>query len=217
MKQVALILTILFSSSLYAQDAGEFFSGARFAMGSAEFKATPESNEDDINHKLMFAAGFNANYFFTRSVGVGTDIMLNFLGSEANGVQEGGVGSSDREYKDKWSFIRLELPLLGKLAIPVAENFSLVGFGGPSFDFNLAGNYSRTFDDGNNNVDESIETLETISSSIKFGAGVMVKGKNGQIFMLDARVSRDLGPFFERKEDQNYRLGYFALSIGVGF
>ncbi len=218
MRVFALIISLVLAANVVGQDKS-FFSGARFMMGSSEFSKYNIDDETTVNSKIMFAAGVNANYFFTPAIGIGTDIMLNFLGSEVDGVEQGGgTLGQDRAYRDNFSFIRLELPLLAKLAIPVNDDFAFVAFGGPSFDFNLAGNHERNYDNSDSDdFDRGIDNLESISSSFKLGAGIMVTSKSGQVFMLDARISEDLNNFIEGNSGDNVRLSYFSFSVGVGF
>ncbi|MGB0166241.1 MAG: outer membrane beta-barrel protein [Luteibaculum sp.] len=214
------ISILVFSPFFNCFGQSGFSSGGRFAMGSSKFTEAPDS-DSEVNTRLMFAGGFNANYFFgAGNIGLSTDVMLNFLGAKTEGTveEQGTFGSNEYDYKDNFRFVRIELPLLVKLAIPVNEDFSFVGFAGPSFDFNLAGNQERTYEDngGPNDFSESIDDLETISNSFKFGAGIMVTNAVGKIFMLDARWSRDLSSF-TTGNTPDVKLGYFAFSIGFGF
>ncbi|TXC81759.1 outer membrane beta-barrel protein [Luteibaculum oceani] len=218
MKLIQVLVLSLFSLGLSAQQSG-FFSGGRFMMGSSELKEHPFNN-GDVNTKLLFGAGFNANYFFTEAVGVGTDVMLNFSGAKVNGQEDGaggGIfgGSSGEKYTDKYNFIRLELPFLGKLSIPFGD-FAFVAFAGPSFDFNLAGNVTREYNDGDSKSTD-IDNMETITTSFKAGGGVQIANANGKVFMLDARISQDLSPFYTNDNNKDFKIGYFAFSIGVGF
>ncbi len=202
----------------YAQDGG-FYYGTRLALGESNLES---KGIDNSQSKLFWQLGAASAFQLTNNIGITADFLLTGKGAKGNGsVENGGItGPSEYTYDEDISLINGEVPLALKLSYPVGGLY-LKAYAGPSINFNFVGTHSRTYDNegynNNNGFNNSkIKTLETMSTSFVYGAGVDVKAGNNRLFFLDVRLSQsmaDIGTI----NGEGIQSSFVALTAGYMF
>jgi len=206
------------SFGAYAQDGG-FYYGTRLALGESSLESKGIENSQG---KLFWQLGAASAFQVTNNIGITADFLLTGKGAKGSGsVEEGGItGPKNYSYDDDISLINGEVPIALKLSYPLGGLY-LKAYAGPSINFSFAGVYSRTFDDqgyndGNGFNNRKIKTLETMSTSLVYGAGVDVKAGNNRLFFLDVRLSQsmaDIGTI----NGEGIQSSFVALTAGYMF
>lgn len=215
---LALIVAVSAFLSLSAQEETAFYQGVRLGLGTSDFRDFQVSPNQSVHSKIMYQGGYNALYMFNNSVGFESGVLVSLSGAEISGIESNsGFENGERTYRDHYRFVRLTLPFAARGILPINKDFSLTGFVGPAFNFNLAANQWRRYENGDEESDDEIaENLSPLNSSVLFGFGVKINHKDGRIIMLDARFSNDINAIFDGEPNGTAKLNTFSLSISVG-
>lgn len=186
----------LVSSEIFAQSSG-FHYGGRFALGESKLIMDGATGEES---KLLISGGIATNYQFNRIVGIKADFLLTGKGGKYSGTtyESGPLGETAYHYQDNYKLLFGELPIMGKLALPLGENLQVEAFAGPSINFNLIGLQDRVYDNRNYHEDNGyydarMQNLETVHYGMVYGAGIDVLNEGGRTLFLDFRLSRSMG------------------------
>ncbi len=212
---IVLVTLPLFYTSAMAQSPG-FRSGLIVGIGQATIK---NSTISDQTGKLAFMAGFGLNYQFTKNLGLYGNVLFSSKGSSFTGSDQGnGVLSvNNYSYKQSVSLYYIEIPIMPKVSIGF-NNFHLKAFAGPSFNFNLYGKESKTYDDANYNQSngyqkKDIANLSVVEYSFVYGGGFDIELDNNDVLFLEVRDNMGLNSFGQINNANSYSR-YFAIGIG---
>ncbi|NNC83344.1 MAG: PorT family protein [Flavobacteriales bacterium] len=220
MKQRILVLglLILTSASFHAQ-SGEFHVGARYAMGVSDIVS---DGLDETTGKLAFNAGFAGLYELSNSLALGVDILGSWKGAKESGDEYAGddvFGNPVyRDYKGKYKFIDLEVPLMASYRF-LEGNFQIGVLAGVATNFNLVALQSRTYDNENYNEDNGFENaklnnMEAAHFSHVLGLGFHVGSEDEQRFFFEVRNIGGLSDFgtIDSQGAQHNR-----IELGIGY
>lgn len=189
----------LFAKNANAQETG-FHYGARFGLGESKLIS---EGIDQSNGKLLLSGGFTSTYQLTDFLGIGADLLVTSKGDKTQGTYtSSGITSNSYAYTENFSMIYTEVPVTGKLSIPITKNLYLKGFAGPSMNFNLLSSSTRQYDNQNYNeengyVNKPLNGTEVIEYSIIYGAGFDVIDNNQKMYFLDLRISKPISALGE--------------------
>lgn len=192
-------LTLIFICALtltgLAQDKG-FYYGTRFTLGETSLSG---GNLQNPTGKLLWQVGAASAYQFTPNIGLTADFLITGKGTKGTGSETtGGVIPQTYDYNEKINLLNGEVPIAAKLSFGIG-NLYLKAYAGPSVNFNFGGFHTLTYDDNayndnNGFTNKEITTLETMSTSLVYGAGIDVKSGDGRLFFLDLRLSSSFEP-----------------------
>lgn len=218
---LAFTLSFVFLTTLKteAQEKG-FHYGARFGIGESNLNIEGITTEKG---KLALSGGAATSYQFGEIFGITADFLFTSKGATAEGTtqEETLFGTQTYKYTDKYNLFYAELPITGKLSIPIGDDFFLKAYSGPSMNFNLLALESRIYDNtdyhqDNGYFDREMKDLETIEYALIYGVGVDIISKDDRIFFLDVRSSGALTPV-GNINGRSAKSNYFLISAGYMF
>ena len=213
-------LICILPQELTAQEKG-FHYGVRFGLGESTLNL---KNVTTQTSKLLISGGIATNYQFNRFLGANVDFLFTSKGGKISGVTKTtNIFGSEQSYNynDTYNLYYAELPITGKLSVPLSEDFFVKVFAGPSFNFKLIATETREYNDKDFNNEygyqnQKIETLETMEHSFIYGAGIDVTSKDNRIFFLDFRKNNSLNPI-GTINNYSAKSEYFVISAGYVF
>lgn len=217
MKKFYLLLVVaLVSGHTFAQKQG-FLIGPRVGIGVSQFR-TSGFSDSDVEEKIALAAGLSAQYNFLRFFGVSTDVSLLNQGARVMGEQNVGLGEQD--YTDIYNIQYIEVPLALRVNLGI-QQFWVSAYAGPSYQFNIAGNVSRVFDDPDVDDNEGYEkeklrNLDAVVPSAVFGLGLNVLANDGGVFFMDLRSGLQTD-YLGKVDGRKAKIGYWMISFGKVF
>lgn len=190
MKKLAIVLVLLFSTSVFAQ-------GLAFGVkGGINYATLSGEDIDDASYKLGFAVGAVAAFDVMDMVAIQGEVLYSMKGAEdypATGQ------STDLTY--------IEIPVLLKYSIPMAGMIAPNFFVGPSLGILL------TAEDNEVDVKENTKSMDY---GIVFGAGVDFDLGTGKV-TVDARYNYGLTSIDDSGAELDVKNGGISVMVGYLF
>ena len=216
----ALVLVLLFSSSLLAQ--GITAKGIKCGLNIANLTGDDVENADP---KICLVLGGFLTYELNEMFAIQPEVLFSMKGAKFE--DEYTEEYSNYEYYDRtegsWKLNYLEIPVLAKLNIPMESNVKPNIFIGPALGINLSATYDMDYewwekedgvivDEGSGSDDGDIEDIKGADFGLIFGAGV----EFGKI-TVDARYNLGLSTIDDSDEESDVKNSVISIMLGYSF
>ncbi|MCK4321302.1 PorT family protein [candidate division WOR-3 bacterium] len=191
MKKLAIVLVLLFSTSVFAQ-------GLTFGVkGGINYNKFFGENSEGSEWKLGFAAGAVAAFDVTDMLIIQPEVLYSMKGSGIEGVDA------------SWDLTYIEIPVLLKYSIPMDGMIAPNLFIGPSLGILISSEVTLA----DVTVDAKDET-KSIDFGVVFGAGVDFDLGTGKV-TIDGRYTYGFTSIDDTGLDADIKNG--GLSVFVGY
>lgn len=211
-----LALAIMFLPANGRAQSSGFGIGTVLGVGQATMHAPGLGT---INPKIQFTAGATTCYKFNSFFGLGLDIVGTSKGGSYNGSENAGFPSQQYTFKETYTMVDLEVPLMAKFFIG-NDNLSFNAMAGPSMNFNIIATSTRVYDDANRNSNygytaKNLNGINPTNFGYTYGVGLMARSGSNYYF-VNLRRNGPLGPFGQLN-GQNATHSGFNLTFGYLF
>lgn len=172
-----------------------------------------------VEPKLQFTAGATSCYRFNRFFGLGLDITGTSKGGYYNGSEKAGFPSQTYQYKETYTLIDLEVPIVARLFIG-NDNLSFNALAGTGMNFNLYAASKRVYSDEsyNNNhgyTGANLNGINPTNLSYLYGLGITARARDNYYY-VNVRINGPLNAF-GKFNGQNATYHGFSLVFGYLF
>jgi hypothetical protein len=213
MKKFFLVLIVMVCAIGLKAQRG-FYYGGMFGIGQAAFNSAALANQTNL---LMIGGGVTGTYHFNNYFGLMANALVVAKGTRATGTIPGnGVFSSPEDYEETYHLTYAEIPVMAKLRYGGKGFYGKI-FGGPSFNFNLAGTYDIDYKNSTNKdvSGQKINNLKVMETALVYGAGIEVETEDAGLYSLEFRMSQGLSGVAKTSMASNdIKNQYFAICLG---
>ena len=216
--KIAILLTIINSMKMEfckAQSTG-FGMGSVVGIGQVNMTAPGLGT---VNPKIQYTVGATSMYKFNKMFGVGIDIVGTSKGGFVNGSENAGLPSQTYKFKETYSMIDVEVPVIAQLYLG-NDKLSFNALAGAGMNFNIYAASKRVYEDENRNSNygysgKGLNNINPTNLSYTFGIGLTAKN-GGDYYYVHFRRNGALSPM-GTFNGQNAYYGSFNLTFGYLF
>ncbi len=183
MKNKTLFLLSLLVFNTYSAFA-QLGIGSVVGIGQADMKAP---GLGAVDPKIAFTVGASSCYRFNPLFGLGLDVVGTSKGGVFNGSEKAGFPSQTYNFKETYTLVDLEVPLIARLYLG-NDNLSFNALAGAGMNFNIFAASSRVYSDANRNdnygyTGQSLSGINPTNLSYTYGLGITAKARENYYYV----------------------------------
>lgn len=194
------ILTLVVLLTVPAVASAQSHGGIIGGAGSAGWAAEDDDVQDAVEADFAYSVGLQGRFRFQEYLAVKPELLFSRRTTRLEG------GALGFEFENKYGISYLEVPLLVRAAVPVADIFAPKVFVGPHasvfLDGQQEGDVSGNGFTASDSNDLDSEDVRNLQVGITAGVGLDINF-DAVVFTSGLRYVRHFTPIFEQEEGDN--------------